>query len=139
MITLLSSLSLSLRYYVVTVITYSSPVRLKTTEVVTVLTDVQGHCIVFTTGQHTQYTSNYPPIPQHSVSWTPEGLLLHSNPLPFAFISKAIKYIFIFALFNLLGQLTMQVKRLQCLRENQLMPFISLHFPQQQLFRITHG
>lgn len=90
---------------------------------------MQGHCNVFTTGRYPQRYSNYPLISQHSGSWIPEGLLLHP-PLPVYFISKAIKHIFILPHSIYWGSSAMQVKRLQCLRGNQLMPFISLHLPQ---------
>lgn len=86
--------------------------------------------VCLTTGQHPRHTSNYPVTSQHSVSWTPECLLLlHLPPSP-RFISKAIKRLFISPYSIYSGSSAVQVKRLQCLRENQLMAFISLHFPQ---------
>lgn len=141
-ITLLCSLSPSLGWYVVTALIPHAHMwswrPVEWLEVVTALIDMQGHCDVFTTGQHPRYTSNYPLISQHSVSWTPEGLLLHPR-LPYAFISKAIKHVFILPYSICRANSAMQVKRLQCLRENQLMPFISLHFPQLELYRVAHA
>ena len=139
-ITLLCSLSPSLGWCVVTAphAQMWSWRPVEWLEVVTALIDMQGHCDVFTTGQHPRHTSNYPLISQHSVSWTPEGLLLHPH-LPYAFISKAIKHVFILPYSICRASSAMQVKRLQCLRENQLMPFISLHFPQLELYRVAHA
>lgn len=59
-------------------------------------------------------------------TWRP---FVHTS-LPLAFIFKAIKHLFISPYSICGGSSAMQVNRLRCLRENQLMPFISLYSPQ---------